>query len=87
MPLRTAASLGNKLNSEIQRTDRWLPEAGETGEGSQKVQIFSCKIGRQTERRGCGQGRIRMVVPVGGGESEKRECSADTCSTPGKSES
>ena len=33
------------MNSQIQRTDWWLPEAvGEMGEGSQKLQISNYKI-------------------------------------------
>ena len=46
--LVTHMSKLEKLNSQIQRTDWWLPEVelgtGETGEEGQKVKIFIYKI-------------------------------------------
>ena len=39
------------MNSQIQRTDWWLPEAvGEMGEGGQKVQTSNYKINKS---QGC----------------------------------
>ena len=46
---------GEEMNSQIQRTNWWLPEAtrgrvgGEMGEGGQKVQTSSYKINKSWE--------------------------------------